>query len=54
MRQYVVSSSIPPKTAITESNQVLSVGSVAHLDLLPTALVLIHWLTGLHDGLPHI
>ena len=27
---------------------------VAHLDLLPAAHVLIHWLAGLRDGLPHI
>lgn len=28
--------------------------SIPHLDLLPTALVLVHQLTGLHDGFPHI
>lgn len=28
--------------------------SVTHLDLLPASLVLIHWLTGPCDGLPHV
>jgi len=31
-----------------------SASGCPHLDLLPTRHVLVHRLTGLHDGLPHI
>lgn len=59
MSQYVM---FPPsKVGYLEGmlNLILLLGafswqSVPHLDLLPTALILIHRLTGLRDGLPHI